>query len=177
MKLPYALFVALFAATPCAQAQDFDKFPKLKSGLWEMSTTSDRANAKDKGAQVSTLCLDESVQKQMMEFSQGMMRGMCSKHELKMSGSTVTGDSICKFGDSTMTSKSVMKFNGDTSYRTEAKSTYDPPLMGMTQSNTIIEAKHVGACPAGMQPGDLKTPSGAIVNIKQLSERGAPKAR
>jgi len=49
--------------------------------------------------------------------------------------------------------------------------------MGMTQSNTIIEAKHVGACPAGMQPGDLKTPSGAIVNIKQLSERGAPKAR
>ena len=169
------LLFLLAAAT--AGAQDYSSIPKLKPGLWEMATTSDRAATKDKGPQQSSLCLDESVQKQMVELSQGMMRGMCSKHELKMSGSTVTGDSICKFGDSTMTSKSVMKFNGDTSYRTEAKSTYDPPLMGMTQSNTIIEAKHVGACPAGMQPGDLKTPSGAIVNIKQLSERAPPKAR
>jgi hypothetical protein len=43
--------------------------------------------------------------------------------------------------------------------------------MGMAQSSTVIEAKYVGACPAGMQPGDLKTPTGAIVNLKQLSER------
>lgn len=168
--LSYALPFALLAAAACAQAQDMDKFPKLKPGLWEMSNTSDRATAKDKGAQVSTLCLDDSVQKQMMEFSQGMMRGMCSKHELKWSGNTVTGDSVCQFGGSTMTSKSLMKFTGNTAYRTEAKSTYDPPMMGMATSNTVIEAKHVGACPPGMQPGDLRTPTGQTVNLKQLSE-------
>jgi hypothetical protein len=120
--LTYALPLVLLAAATCVQAQDMEKFPKLKSGLWEMTNVSDRATAKDKGPQVSTLCLDDSVQKQMMDFSQGMMRGMCSKHELKWSGNTVTGDSVCQFGGSTMTSKSVMKFTGNTSYRTEAKS-------------------------------------------------------
>ena len=74
-----------------------------------------------------------------------------------------------------MKSRSVMKFTGNTSYRTEADASYEPPLMGMTKSHTVIEAKYVGACPAGMQPGDLKTSTGQIVNIKQLAEKAAPK--
>jgi hypothetical protein len=163
------LLLLLAAAT--ASAQDLSSIPKLKPGLWEMTTASDRAATKDRAPQASSLCLDESVQKQMLEFSQGMMKGMCSKHELKVNGSTITGESVCQFGGSTMKSSSVMKFTGNTAYRTEANSTYEPPLMGMSQSRTVIEAKHVGGCPAGMQPGDLRMSNGQTVNLKQLSER------
>lgn len=172
--MPRPLLLVLIFAAANAGAQDLASLPKLKPGLWDLTTSSDRAAAKDPGPQHSALCLDESVQKQMLEFSQGMMRGMCSKHELKVSGNTVSGESVCQFGGSTMRSKSTMKFSGVTAYRTEADTTFEPPLMGMAKSHTVVDGKHAGACPAGMQPGDLRLASGQVINIKQLAQQQPP---
>jgi hypothetical protein len=171
-RLP--LFV-LFLAAASASAQDLAGFPKQKPGLWEMVTTSDSGPAKDAGPQRSSICLDESMRKQMMDITQGMMRGMCSKNDIKVSGNTVTGDSVCQFGGSTMTAKSVTRFTGETAFRSDTDSSFNPPMMGMARSHTVVEAKHAGPCPAGMQPGDLKLANGQVVNVKQFAERTPPK--
>lgn len=163
-RLVRILVAAPMLALPAlpAAAQDF---PKLKAGLWEMATSSTRAPGVKA---ISTLCLDASLQKDMVKMSTGMMAGMCSKTELKAVGSTFVGEAVCNFNGSTMKSKSVMTLKGDTSYRTEAHATFDPPFAGQSQSDTVIEGRHLGACKPGQQPGDLTTPTGQTINIRNV---------
>ena len=143
-----------------AFAQDY---PKLKPGLWEMERTAER------GAQHPnrmTMCLDDTVQKEMFDMGAGAMKGMCSKHEFSMSGSRGTGDFICDFGGSRMHSKSTMQLTGNTGSRTEIRTTYDPPFMGQSESTTILTARHVGACKPGQRPGDMILPNGQTLNVR-----------
>ena len=168
MRARRSLFPALSAAlcalalAPPAAAQDY---PKLRPGLWEMTTSTSRApDAKSK----STLCLDASLQKDMIQMSTGMMAGLCSKSELKASGNKFVGEAVCNLGGSTMKSRSVMTMTGDTAYRTEAEATFDPPLGGQSSSKTVVEGRHVGACKPGQQPGDLTTPNGQTINVRNV---------
>jgi len=159
------LFVAAQLIALCAAPVAAQDFPKLRSGLWEMATSSARAPGIKT---TSTLCLDASLQKDMVKMSTGMMAGMCSKAELKAVGSTFVGEAVCNFNGSTMKSKSVMTLKGDTSYRTEAHATFDPPFAGQSQTDTVIEGRHLGACKPGQQPGDLTTPTGQTINIRNV---------
>jgi len=59
-----------------AQAQ---QFPKLKPGLWEMTTTNTRS--KDRAPLKSSLCTDASLQQELIRMSTGMMQGLCSKFD------------------------------------------------------------------------------------------------
>ena len=162
--MPRMLFFLLFLLPLGAQAAQ--QYPKLKPGLWEMTTTSGRS--KDRPPQKSSICLDASLQQDMIRMSTGMMLGMCSKFDTKYVGNTFSGEATCKLGDSTMKSKSVMTMTGDTAYRTEAHASFDPPMAGMTQSDTVIEGRHIGACKPGQQPGDMTTPNGQTMNIRNI---------
>ncbi len=163
-----ALFaLALAMATQPALAQDF---PKLKPGLWEMERSAER------GAQHPnrmTMCLDDTVQKEMFDMGAGAMKGMCSKHEFKMSGNRGTGDFICDFGGSRMHSKSTMQMTGNTGYRTEIHTTYDPPFMGQRETTTVLSARHVGACKPGQRPGDMLLPNGQTLNVRDTMSGAA----
>jgi hypothetical protein len=161
------LVLCVLAAPLAAIAQDF---PKLKPGLWEMSNTSSRRN--DAAPVKSTLCLDASVQQDMIRMASGAMQGMCSKHDVKYSGNKITAEGICKIGDSTMKSQSVMTMSGDTAYRTVAHATFDPPFAGTTESNSVIEGRHVGACKPGQRPGDMTLPNGQTMNIRMMMGGG-----
>ena len=158
------LFVLLLLPTLAhAQAQEY---PRLKPGLWEMTTTNSRA--KDRPPQKSSICLDASLQQQVISMSTGMMQGMCSKLDTKYVGNVFTGEATCNLGTSTMKSKSVMTLTGDSAYRTEAHASFDPPMNGMTQSDTVIEGRYIGACKQGQQPGDMTMPNGQTMNIRNI---------
>src|SRR5438093_5069505 len=88
------------------------EYPKLRPGLWEMTTANSRN--KDRPAQKSAICLDASLQQDMIRMSTGMMQGMCSKLDTKYVGNTFTGEATCNLGSSTMKSRSVMTLTGDT---------------------------------------------------------------
>ena len=155
--------VVLLAAATAVGAQDF---PKLKAGLWTTTMTS--LGQEKQEPRVSTLCLDDSVQQEMFKMSTGMMAGMCSKHDLKVSGNKVTTAAVCDLGGTKMVSQSVMTLTGNAAYRTEARATFDPPMNGMKESTTVLEGKHVGACKPGQQPGDMTMPNGQTMNIRQM---------
>ena len=139
--------------------------PVLKSGLWELSrSTSQQPQAK----RVTEMCLDESVQAEMREFGLGMAKELCSKSDRRVEGNRLTIDAVCKLGATTMTAHSVMTFSGNTAYHTDGSATYDPPMMNMSESKSSIDAKWVGECPAGQQPGDITLESGQKINIKSM---------
>ncbi len=141
-------------------------FPAMKSGLWESSVTREGAPQK---AGATKMCMDPAVQKEMIEMGTGTMKSMCSKNDIRREGNRVYGTAECKFGESTMKSSSVTTFTGDTAYHSEIKSSYDPPMQGMPSGNTVINAKWTGACPAGMQPGDVMLPDGRKVNMRAMT--------
>ena len=120
------------------------------------------------------MCLDDSVQREMYTVSTGMMSGMCSKHEIKVAGNKVTTLANCDLGITKMQSQAVMTLNGNTSYHTEARASFDPPLNGAKDSTTIIDGKHVGACKPDQKPGDMTLPGGQTVNVRNLMGRPGP---
>src|SRR5207237_1977878 len=123
---------------------------------------------KDRPPQKASICLDASLQQDMIKMSIGAMQGMCSKLDKRYVGNTFTGEATCKFGDSTMKSRSVMTMTGDTAYHTEAHASFDPPIGGLAQSDTVIDGRHIGACAPGMQPGDMIMANGQKMNIRNM---------
>ena len=165
-----ALLVAALAAPPALAATDF---PTLKSGQWEMTTTSSSAPANTRKTMV---CLDASTQKQMLDMSQGMQKEMCTKMTVRRDGAKYITDAECRLGDSVVRSHGVMTMLSDTAYRTEASATFDPPISkDLKESKTTVEGKYVGACRDGMQPGDMLMPNGQKINLNKLPQ--APAAR
>ena len=119
--------------------------------------------------QKSTMCIDEALQKEMMTMGAGMSREMCTKNEFKRDGTRFVGNAECKIGDSKIISRSVMTLTGDTAYHTEINATYDPPFMGMKDSQTVLAGKYIGACPAGMAAGDFVGPNGQKFNVRNVA--------
>jgi hypothetical protein len=143
-----------------AAAQDY---PKLRPGLWELTRSSERSPARDAP---TLMCIDDATQRQMWDMGLGMMKGMCSKHDFKLSGNRGVGDFVCDVGGTTMRSKSVLTVTGDTAYRTEIDTTFDPPMNGQSRSRSVLEARYTGACKAGQRPGDMTLPNGQTINMR-----------
>ena len=162
--------VTMLAACSASSALA-QNFPKIKAGLWENTVLRDGTNTKKDSNEPmkSTMCIDDTVMEQMMKMGQGMSQKMCSKNTTQVSGNKMTGSVECKMGSSTITSTSTTTFNSDTSYRTESKSVYNPPLYGMKESATVTDAKYVGPCKAGMKPGDIST-MGITMNILDMNK-------
>jgi hypothetical protein len=175
-KAAFAALLLTIATLP-ALAQDF---PRLKPGLWEMDRALDRPPASaDTPAPPSTsrttMCLDESVERDMFAMAMGEMSGRCSKHDFKLTGNRMTGDLVCDLGGTTMHSRSVMVLDGDRAYRTEIDTTYDPPFMGRSQTKTVLTARNIGPCKPGQRPGDFVMPNGQTMNMRDIMNgaRGA----
>ncbi len=169
MKIP-ALIVATALAVPAALAQDY---PKLKSGQWEMTMITSKA-AKDAPPTKTTMCTDDALQKEMTSMGAGVAKEMCTKNEIRREGARYVGLSECNFGGSRSVSRTVMTLTGDTAYRMEIDTTYDPPMMGMKQAHTVLEGRYVGACRDGLVPGDFIGPGGQKMNIKGIGAAKAP---
>jgi len=161
---------ALFAAHVGAQ-----DLPKMKAGLWESTTSSSGPKGAAGSSMKLTMCVDDKMQKDMMAFSQNM-GAQCAKNTVRRDGNKIYGDAECSMGKMTVKSQSVTTFSGDASYRTEVKSSFVPAMAGMSESSTVVQARHVGACPANMKPGDMNM-NGRVMNINDIAKmmKGAPK--
>lgn len=164
-----ARLVVSIAGLCAASGASFSSYaadpPVLKSGLWEVTRAS---SARDSQARLTTMCLDESVQAEMREFSMGVAKEMCTQNERRVEGNRMTIKATCKLGPTTMKTESVMVFNGNSSYHTEGSASYDPPFMNMSEAKSTIDGKWVGPCKAGQSPGDIVTETGQTINIKQM---------
>ena len=170
MRIPFDLAALASALALAAGSAAAIEFPALKAGLWESQVVREGAQAK---APAMKMCMDASLQKEMMDAGMGQMKELCAKNEIRREGNKVYGNAECKLGESTMKTTSVTTFHGETAYHIDVKATYDPPMAGKSAGNTAIDAKWIGPCPAGMQTGDALLPDGRKVNMRAAAR--APK--
>jgi hypothetical protein len=165
---PTAFFAASIVALCAVGTALGAEPPPLKAGLWEVA----RAGSQQPDRRQTTMmCLDESVQAEMREFGMGVAKDLCTQNQRNFEGNRMTTSAVCKMGQTTITSKSVMTFTGNTAYHTEGSATYDPPMMNMKETKFAVDAKWIGPCKPGQQPGDMTLDTGQTINIKSFMKK------
>ena len=154
--------VTVLITASAASAATIDA-PKRKSGLWEIKMS----NAATKGMTMQQ-CIDQSTDDLMKNNMAGMEKPSCSKNELRRDGDKIISESVCKVGASTATTRAVLTGHFDSAYKADIRSTYDPPLHGMKESTTVLDAKWLGACKPGQKAGDTSMPGMPNFNMNDM---------
>ena len=149
-RLIASVAVCACCASQCADAADL---PKRKAGQWQITSTSDNPKVPPR---IEDVCLDEATDALLYKFALGASQQMCSKYDWKnLGGGKVSVDATCKLGAMQMTIRGDITFTGNTAYREEIKTYFEPPLRGRSDAASIHEAKWTGACATDMKPGDI----------------------
>ena len=141
--------------------------PHRKSGLWEFETTVSNSPRQFTGQ----VCVDQNSDDLWTEGAKPDDQMTCSKTSIHKEGSNWVSESVCQVESSTATTRAVFTGSFDSSYRVESKSTYAPPLMGIKEGTTVMEAKWLSPCKSGQTPGDIVVPE--IERMKQMMQGGA----
>lgn len=146
--MPKPLVIALALAGSFAVAHAADDLPKRDAGLWEMSTSLAEMGGLGMNMQ---MCVDDTIEDLMMQDDEN---SDCAEQSYRQDGNRVVFDATCTVDGSTARIDGV--FTGDFAkhYQGEIKTTYTPPLEGMAATTMNIEARWIGPCKPGQQPGD-----------------------
>ena len=156
---------ALVAVVPTLALAAGDP-PHLRPGLWEASTSF--PNRAQPSPLITRLCLDGQTQRRLLEQVTFAMLRLCSRSEYGMQGGRFVTSSSCTIAGSTLEGRTETTFFRDTSYHTEVVGRMAPPGRVVAQQKTVIDGRHVGACPAGWKPGDMTLPNGLRLNLLQV---------
>ena len=171
IRLRNAVVVLVALAAPLVSAAMID-LPKRKSGLWDMTMSREGGTPGPQPGKMQ-MCIDEKVDDLTKQIGQSAAREMCSKTDFRREGDRIVSDSICKFNQSTVTTHMVLTGKFDSEYQADMQTRFDPPMMGMAQSHTVIKGRWVGPCKPGQRPGDMVLPNGMTINVLD-AEKGAP---
>ena len=159
--------IAVLLATLSVAAFAAD-LPKRKSGLWEITTSEPGGPP----GPVAQMCIDQKLDDMARQLAAGALT--CSRQDLRRDGDRFVSDSVCKIGDSTATTHAVISGDFESTYQADIQAKYSPPLMGMTEGRSVMNAKWLGPCRAGQRPGDIVMPGGSKINIYD-APRNAPR--
>jgi uncharacterized protein DUF3617 len=141
--------------------------PQRKSGLWEMKMSGGQMP----GGMTMQQCVDQKSDdiSKMQE-----PKSNCTKNVVRREGDKIVAESVCRMQGTTATTRTVFTGKFDSAYKAEIRSTYDPPMHGMRESSSMMEAKWLGPCLAGQKAGDMVMPGmpGGMPNMEELMKRG-----
>ncbi len=163
----FALMVALLLANTVASAASVDA-PKRKSGLWEIKVSS----AQFKGGHTMQQCVDQKSDDLTSGDKPGREKVSCTKNEVRKEGVRIVSESVCKMNGSTATTRAVFTGRFDSAYKADIKSTFEPPMHGMSESSSSMEARWLGPCKPGQKHGDISMPGMPEgINMEELMKK------
>jgi hypothetical protein len=136
--------------------------PDVKEGLWSSQTQTIDNPGNKRGGGLMTICRSHAYDQYVKDLA-AKLPG-CDKPNENVSGHTITTTLRCTVSNTVIDTKETATFQGDTAVHSETHATYTPPLYGVSESTMIMDQKYLGSCPAEMQPGDMKSADGKIVN-------------
>lgn len=148
--LPSRALGALLLCSVIPAAAHAIDLPTRKPGLWEVRMI--MAGAKTP-AMTMHECTDASTDKEMTTSFGGADKDACTKNDIKKTATGFVVDSQCKSDGTVVTSHSEISgdFNSAYTVRVTSKSKAQ-------STDATLEAKWLGACPAGQKPGDVTMP-------------------
>ena len=161
------LALGLLVGLPANDARAVD-LPVRKAGLWEMKVLRTGSPMPEMTMQH---CTDETTDKDMSTAASPMAKEMCSKQDIQKTATGYVSDSVCGIAGMSITSHSEITgdFNSAYTVKSTSHSEHGPPGLPR-DSTTTIEAKWLGACKPGQNPGDIVMPGGFKLNMKDAEK-------
>ena len=161
MKIQLLSTCAMVLVSSGIAAADEPQLPPLKEGLWESHTQMIIQNTKHES--VLKLCrthqIDKSVKDQTKAMGENLRKTrQCTDVVTQQSANSYSSESHCA-KDGSVT-KITVTFQGDTSYHMEMHRKDN-----QSETQTTIDDKYVGSCPADMKPGDAVMGDGKKFNL------------
>ena len=122
--------------------------PKRKAGLWEVKTTGGPM-----GARTIQQCIDAKTDDLLGQ--QGNAGQQCSQPVITRNDSRYAVQVTCYRDGVKTTIDGNYVMAQDTAYSGDMKMTFTPPQAGMGGMDMKMDGKWLGACKAGMKPGDV----------------------
>lgn len=136
---------------------DESGFPRLRNGLWNVTTTTDRVTMTAK------ICLDEAFQNEASLFSIQLNGSFCPETPvISRSGSGFTMTRQCTMGPVRAVSNTEISGDMRTVYLRETEIVTTGPGVPPETSHQREQGAFEGACPAGMAGGDMDMNGGRI---------------
>jgi hypothetical protein len=126
--------------------------PPMKEGLWSIHSET-VTNASTPSSNASTICRSHSYDQKVREKMKSMPG--CKTASETLQGNEWSMRFQCTVQGSVIDTISTVTFT-DNSAHSEVHASYKPALQGITEMTMKQEQKYLGACPAGMKPGDIK---------------------
>ncbi len=141
-----------------------DDYPPRKPGLWEVTIGTE-------GTPVHTMqmCVDAATDQIFHSVGTDLRAKHCEQSDVKVNGTAVTANSVCKVHGTTVTTTATTNFTGDSAYHTDVKTHFEPAFLGKTDEAMTQDGKWTGPCPANMKPGDMVLTNGIKINVKTLN--------
>lgn len=159
---PDTSFVVLGLCLAFMQCATASGLPHRKNGLWETSMkVAQHAATGIKAQQCIDEHSDEAMQRRAMEGDPSLQ---CARADVSNIPGGFETSSVCKTNRGTLTSKMHITGDMQSAYRMEISAHRDPPQGTLTDTQTIVDAKWLGACPADMKAGDMRI-NGMILHM------------
>jgi len=141
--------------------------PAVKEGLWSIHTTSINNPGNKRSEGTRSICRTHEYDVRIRQQSENKQKQTCKTFTETSTGNTFVTETECTVQGSVAKGKTVTTFSSDSSIHAETHASYTPPVFGTAESTIILDQKYVGACPAGMDPGDFMDASGRITHVKR----------
>ena len=150
MKLTLVPLVAALSAYIGISWADGFKPPPMKDGLWETHSTQIQQGKRVFDTSMK-MCQAKAVTKSMQSSGEEIRKqNRCTSTVTQPSPNTYVEESHCAEGPNAGTvTKVIYTFQGDTASHVEMHMNVDK-----VETTMITDSKYLGACPAGMKPGD-----------------------
>ncbi|HNW62070.1 MAG TPA: hypothetical protein PKJ32_03655 [Piscinibacter sp.] len=135
--------------------------PMRKPGLWETRTDARQ------GATMRH-CVGAGSDDLMQAQPGATGRGQCTAARVtREAADRVVVESSCQSQGRTTITRAVFTGNFETNVKADFSMRMDPPRKGRSEGSFSMEMRWQGACPAGMQPGQIQLPNGMVIDPRQ----------
>jgi hypothetical protein len=141
--------------------------PHRKAGLWDIKAEMEGMAHRPMPMQQ---CIDEKTDIAMQQKSMQSEQKNCETKSFTRTSNSWDFVVVCKRPEGTTTMHAVANGDFNTSYQVDMTIAMDPPRNGKSEIKNHMKYQYLGACGAGIQPGDM------VVNGMKVSGMGSGQA-
>jgi hypothetical protein len=157
VRLRLALAASCAAAIPALGMAADTEFPARKPGWWELDMTTQMSSGAQPVRQTVHLCTNPAVDKVQTPVGVRVEK-RCQPLQVSRTSGGWSFTQTCVMGRRTTTSQGQVRGDFNSRYHVDMTMRMTPaPIPQAAEVRTTMDAKWLGACPAGKKPGDVET--------------------